>query len=173
MLRVAARNCCGTDIRLFRQDVRTLRLPKPVDLITANFDTLNHLLSTEDLRRAVHRVFENLNPGGHFIFDTLTDCSPLGRSRAYVRRFHRHWRRVTQAVRLDPVRRLLSITMSIRSPKISVPIIERHCERVFSLEELGEALYGAGFTIRGIHDAATLGLAQKCPPRLVVVARKR
>ena len=173
MLRIAARNCCGTNVVLLRQDIRSLRLPHPVDLITANFDTLNHIVKTDDLRKALRRIFENLNPGGHFIFDLVTDCLPIGRSRLYVRRFHRQRRRVIQAVRLDPIRKLLSILVSISSPDMMKPILERHRERVYSPEELGGALHEAGFIIRGIHDAATLAPVTECPPRIVVIARKK
>lgn len=173
MLRIAARNCCGTNVVLMRQDIRYLRLPHPVDLITANFDTLNHIVRTEDLRQALRRIFDNLNPGGHFIFDLVTNCLPIGRSHSYVRRFDRRRRSVTQAVRLDPIRRLLSILVSIRSPGMIEPIIERHRERVYSPEELGGALHKAGFVIHGVHDAVTLAPVTKCPPRIVVVAMKR
>jgi SAM-dependent methyltransferase len=173
MLRIAARNCCGTNVVLMRQDIRCLRLPHPVDLITANFDTLNHIVRTDDLRQTIRRIFENLNPGGHFIFDLVTNCLPIGRSHPYVRRFDSQRRRVTQTVRLDPIRQLLSILVSISSPEMMQPIIERHRERVYSPEELGGALHEAGFIIRGIHDVATLALVRKCPPRIVVVARKK
>lgn len=172
MLRIARRNCCGTNVVLLRQDIRCLRLPHPVDLITANFDTLNHLMRTEDLRKTLRSVVENLNPGGHFIFDVVTNCLPFGNSRLYVRRFDQPRRRVTQSVRLDPIRKLLSIFVSISSPDLLRPIIERHRERVYSSQELGGALHEAGFVIRGIHDAATFALGG-CPQRMVVVARKK
>lgn len=173
MLRIAARNCSGTNVVLLRQDIRCLRLPHAVDLISANFDTLNHIVRTDDLRQALRRIFENLNPGGHFIFDVVTNCLPIGRSHLYVRRFDRHRRSVTQAVRLDPIRKLLSILVSIRSPEMIKPIIERHRERVYSPKEVGGALHKAGFIIRGIHDAATLALVNECPQRIIVVARKK
>jgi SAM-dependent methyltransferase len=172
MLRVAARNCRGTEVVLLNQDLRSLRLPRPVDLVTANFDTLNHLLRHDELRLAVRRVFENLNPGGHFIFDVVTNCLGIGPSLRYVRRFGRRRAQVTQAVRLDPLSNLLSIEVSIRSPATMRPIIERHVERVLTPKEIGEALFSAGFSIRGIHDASTLEPARECAPRIVVVARK-
>jgi SAM-dependent methyltransferase len=172
MLRIAKRNCCGTNVILMRQDIRCLRLPRPVDLITANFDTLNHIVRTNDLRQALGRIFENLNPGGHFIFDLVTDCLPFGGLHFYVRRFNRSRRSVTQTVRVDPIRKLISILVTISSPDMIKPIIERHCERAYSPKELGRALLEAGFTIRGIHDAATLVPVKECPPRVVVVARK-
>src|SRR5262245_728760 len=43
MLRIAHRRCRGLNVCLFRQDIRFLHLPCPVDLVTCNFDTLNHL----------------------------------------------------------------------------------------------------------------------------------
>ena len=172
MLRIAQRNCCGTNVVLLRQDIRRLQLPQKVDLITANFDTLNHIVRKEDLRKTLRRVFENLNPGGHFIFDVVTNCLPFGHSNLYVRQFDRPRRRVTQSVRLDPIRKLLSIRVSINSPETLIPTVERHCERVYSPEELGDVLHGAGFILSGIHDAVRLAIAGKCPPRIVVVARR-
>jgi hypothetical protein len=29
-----------------------------------------------------------------------------------------------------------------------------------------------GFLIRGVHDAATLGIATGCAPRIIIIARK-
>jgi SAM-dependent methyltransferase len=173
MLRMAARNCVGTEVRLLRQDIRYLALPQPVDLITANFDTLNHLVRTGDLRQALLQIFANLNAGGHFIFDVVTNCLPIGHSRYYRRHFHGPRRKVTQAVSLDPVKRLLSIVVSISSPTTQYPIVERHRERVYSPAEVGGALREAGFIIRGVHDAVTLAVARECAPRVVVVAQKK
>jgi SAM-dependent methyltransferase len=171
MLRMAAQNCCGTNVILLRQDIRRLRLPRKVDLITANFDTLNHLLSAEDLRQAMRGICENLNPGGHFIFDVITNCLPF-RRRSYVRQIRHQYRRVTQTVRTDPFRKLISIFVSIRSPNMLKPIIERHCERAYAPAELGTALHEAGFTIRGVHDATNSDAASGCPERIIVVARR-
>lgn len=170
MLRIAARNCCGTNVVLLKQDIRRLCLPRKVDLITANFDTLNHMLSANDLRKTLRRVFDNLKPGGHFIFDVVTNCYALG-SRSYVTRFRRQYRSVTQTVRVDPIRKLISILISIRSPNTWKPIIERHCERAYSPAELGTALHETGFVIRGVHDAAPYA-ATRCPQRIIVVASK-
>jgi len=42
MLCRAKRALRDTDVHVFRQDVRCLHLPNPVDLVTANFDMVNH-----------------------------------------------------------------------------------------------------------------------------------
>jgi SAM-dependent methyltransferase len=150
-----------------------LRLPRLVDLITCNFDTLNHLVGEGDLSRTFRSVSRNLRPGGHFIFDMVMHCQPLGSARHYVRHFRFARRTVKQHVRWEPKRRLLSIIVSIRSIRRPQPILEVHRERAYSPEEIGKALLDAGFVIRGMHDAATLEMLQECPPRIVVVATKK
>jgi SAM-dependent methyltransferase len=176
MLRVAARNCCGMDVQLLRQDIRRLHLPRKVDLITANFDTLNHMVTTNDLLETLRRVVENLNRGGHFIFDLVTNCPPL-HGGTLVRHFGRKSRRVTQTVSIDPARNLIRIFVAINSYGNSygspTSVVEHHCERFFSLPELGRALHAAGLVVLGIHDSRTLAMAAGCPPRVVVVARKK
>ncbi|MGH7908959.1 MAG: class I SAM-dependent DNA methyltransferase, partial [Thermodesulfobacteriota bacterium] len=76
MLAIAMRNCTGCEVGLLQQDIRCLQLPQPVDLVTANFDTLNYLLNGPDLRLALWRIYENLQPSGYFIFDVITPCQP-------------------------------------------------------------------------------------------------
>jgi hypothetical protein len=52
------------------------------------------------------------------------------------------------------------------------PVVERITERAYSATELGKWLAKAGFSIRGVHDEATLRSAVGCPPRIIVVAQK-
>jgi SAM-dependent methyltransferase len=58
-----------TQILVLRGDMRTFRLPAPVDLITCEFDALNHVPQKADLKRVAKSVAQALNPGGHFYFD--------------------------------------------------------------------------------------------------------
>jgi SAM-dependent methyltransferase len=173
MLRIAVRQCRGQRICLLKQDIRRLRLPHCVDLITCNFDTLNHLVGDGDLLQTFRSVCQNLNAGGHFIFDMVLQCQPLGTASQYVRRFLSGQQVVTQHVSWHSRRRLLSIVVSIQAPGTWNKVVEKHKERAYSLTEIGDALHEAGFITRGIHDGATLALPTDCPPRIVVVALKR
>jgi SAM-dependent methyltransferase len=173
MLQVAIQNCPEKRVRFLRQDIRCLCLPYRVDLITANFDTMNHLVIGPELRSAFRRIWGNLRPGGHFVFDLITPCQPLAGGVIQIRRLSSGSCNAVQHIRWNPAQRILSIVVIIRSPFSSGSTLEAHRERAYSPVEVGRWLMDAGFIIRGIHDAATLRIATGCPPRIIVIARKR
>jgi SAM-dependent methyltransferase len=51
------------------QDVRHLELKGPFDAALSTFDSLNHILSLEDLHAVFIGVYAALRPGGLFVFD--------------------------------------------------------------------------------------------------------
>lgn len=59
----------GLPIRVIQSDMRTFRLPRAVDLITCEYDALNHVPRRTDLRKVAKAVAQALRPGGHFYFD--------------------------------------------------------------------------------------------------------
>lgn len=179
MLKEAARNCRGLNIDFQQQDLRTLSLPRKVDLVTVNFDTLNHLLKEEDLRRALKCIRDSLNARGHLFFDLITNCDPLGgATNVLVRRFHVDGYRLRQFIRWDPLQSLILTSVAVISPGKSEQTIESHVERAYSLAEISDCLTATGFAIRGVHHANTLRTIKKvsssssssCPPRIIIVA---
>jgi SAM-dependent methyltransferase len=172
MLDTAARNCCGSNVTLLQQDMRRLSLPHRVDLITANFDTVNHLLKDKDLQQAFRRIANNLNAGGYFLFDVLTNCQHLDWRRPFVRRFRSKRCRMDQWIRWQPEQHALAVLIVQRCSLCSPPDIEIHRERLYTPIEIGRALQDAGFIIRGVHDAVTLQPADACSPRIIVVAKR-
>lgn len=56
-------------LRVLRADMRRFRLPEPVDLITCEYDALNHVPRKADLRMVAKAVARALKPGGYFFFD--------------------------------------------------------------------------------------------------------
>jgi SAM-dependent methyltransferase len=172
MLRVAASNCRGTKVTLLRQDLLRLALPRPVDLITANFDTVNHLVGDGDLPRLFRRVFRHLHPGGHFIFDFITPCNPPDEMTVHFRRSADGRKDVAQRIRWVPTRRLFLYDIMFRDPASPRGRMELHRERAYSPQEVASWLMEAGFMLRDVLDAATLRRATVCPSRVIVVAQK-
>jgi SAM-dependent methyltransferase len=150
MLQRAVRKNAGNGARFLLQDLRALRLPRSVDLLTCNFDSLNYLLTAADLHGALRRFAENLGPDGHAIFDLVTE-RPTEQSRGpTIERAHGWGQSITRVTRREPVRRLqlaqiqVSRTGSVKS--------EMHVQRAYSIVEVLAALDGSGLRLRAVHD---------------------
>ena len=59
----------GLALRVLQADMRAFRLPEPVDLVSCEFDALNHVPRKADLALVAKAVARALRPGGHFYFD--------------------------------------------------------------------------------------------------------
>ncbi|HEX6040189.1 class I SAM-dependent methyltransferase [Longimicrobium sp.] len=67
MVRYARRNAPGCTFVV--ADARDFAVPGPYDLALSLYDSLNHLLQPDDLRRAFACVHAALRPGAPFLFD--------------------------------------------------------------------------------------------------------
>jgi SAM-dependent methyltransferase len=172
MLAQAWRTCRGERVRILRQDLRQLRLPCRVGLITANFDVLNHLLDGTDLRQTLRIIRDNLLPGGHFYFDLITPRLTLPPSRwtGWLRPTRHGF--VSQLLHWDPRRQMLRIQVVNRRFDRARAQVEPHLERVYPPGDFGRWLSAAGFVVRGMHDEATLQPAGTCPARIIFIAQR-
>jgi SAM-dependent methyltransferase len=59
----------GAPVIVIHGDMRTFRLPERVDLITCEYDAVNHVPVKSDLARVARAVGRGLRPGGYFYFD--------------------------------------------------------------------------------------------------------
>jgi hypothetical protein len=76
MLAIAIAKNRGNGVRFYRQDFHSLCLPEKVDLLTCNFDSLNYMLTAQDLLLALRCIQTNLAPGGLLIFDLISQYQP-------------------------------------------------------------------------------------------------
>jgi len=170
MLAAARSSCRSCRVGFMQQDLRSLQLPWRFDLVTANFDTLNHLRDPAELRRALHAIAALLRPGGHLVFDLLTPAAArcLGPRRARLLRLAqgRVWQRVSVA------RGAREIVTRVRIERRWLPDAQ-HAERLYRAAEVGAWLREAGLVVRALLDAQTLEPAGVEPARALFVAVKR
>ncbi|MER5917090.1 class I SAM-dependent methyltransferase [Streptomyces sp. NPDC001982] len=119
----------GNGARFLLQDLRALRLPHQVALLTCQFDTLNYLLDPADLRTAFRVFARSLAPGGHTVFDMVTRPADEG---PYVR---------LARVRLD-------------GP--GGTSYETHAQRAYSISEIATAATGSGLRLTAAHGVRGL-----------------
>ena len=150
MLRQAVTKNAGNGARFLLQDLRALRLPRPVDLLTCHFDSLNYLLAAADLHGAFRRFAENLGRDGHAIFDLVTERSTQQGRGPTIERAYGRGQSIIRVTRRDPVRRLQIAHIQICHPG-SVKW-EIHVQRAYSISEVVAALKGSGLQLRAVHD---------------------
>ena len=56
-------------LTLIESDFRHFEIPEPASLISLPYHSFVHLPNIDEKRQAVHHIFENLRPGGVFVFD--------------------------------------------------------------------------------------------------------
>ncbi|MDZ7361159.1 MAG: class I SAM-dependent methyltransferase [candidate division KSB1 bacterium] len=170
MLRVAIRKNLGNGARFLCQDFATLQLPQPVALITCNFDSLNYLIKEADLLRAFCRFHANLKPGGHLIFDMITDRPFWQGPRPYFERVTKPGFTFVRVMRWDPrsgiQRATISISRNGRSHR------EDHLQRGYPVAMVACLLAQARFVLLGAHDFHTLCPNTRLSTRVVYAAYK-
>ncbi len=169
MLRHATRKNQSNGARFLLQDFARLQLPQPVNLITCHFDSLNYLLTTDELLRALRRFHANLNPAGHVIFDMITERRTWEGARPRVERVTGPGATVVRVTGWDPRRGIQTALVSIARNGRSQE--EIHVQRGYPITVvvglLGQALFG----LRGVHDFQTLGPPTGSTRRLIYIAR--
>ena len=138
----------GVEVRFIEQDMRDLKLDERFDLVTCWYGSLNYLLEYDELVRIFRNVAQALNPGELFIFDMNTRYGLAV-----------NWQRHPCTIEVDRPDMLiihrpsydyerniatLRITGFLREGERWRRIDEEHKERGCTLEEIREALQGAG-----------------------------
>lgn len=152
MLRIAARRLQGHGVLLLRQEITRLRLPSPVDLITCNGDTLNYLLRTDHLARALRCCRENLRPGGHFLCDLLTGVPDPRWNVSPTRRIHVPGVVTIWSSSTDPRQRLTRVIIRLRCRTRHGwrRSRESHLQRWHRIPEFIDLAEEAGLRVRGL-----------------------
>jgi len=154
MLQYARTN--AADVPFVQADARQFGMREHFDAVLCLFDSLNHLLSVEDLHAAFRSVLRCLRPGGWFVFDVNT---------AYG--YALHWNGCDEMTADDHVVRTWSGYDEGRRLGVFRATIKRHGEMGWTEDEvtLWQRCHGDGeirtaLTDAGFSAVETYGLEQ-------------
>lgn len=159
---------------ILRQDMRSIRLPVAVGLVTSLFDSLNHILSRRDLLRVFRGVAGALSPGGYFVFDVNNE---LCFRKLWIHTqavHHRDFTLVLQNRYERARRRAFSfVTVFLRAGSRYERLAEIVQERWYSRVEVRALLHDAGFEVLECEDFNFTDVPDVGAVKTWWVARKR
>ncbi len=165
----------GFKVEFSQQDMREFALPQPVDLLTCFYDSVNYLLTGDDLLRCFQRVAAALVPGGWFIFDMNTPAA-----------FATNWNNTTLFLdsadfsiimrnTYDPQASLAKAVVTVfqRQGELYAKSVEEHVERAYATTEVADTLAQAGLALTARYKCFTFEEPTDETRRILYVARKR
>lgn len=160
-------------ITWLQQDMRLLRLPSRVHLATCLYDSLNYMLTSEDLGAVFRRVYQALLPGGLFCFDMNT-------ARALA-----SWDDETYFTDTDALSTIMHCDYDASRQRIEIHIVcfervgdlyrkiaETHTEQAYPEEQIATLLVDAGFSLEAAYRCFTFEPPDEETMRVMWVARK-
>ncbi len=161
----------GVDVEFSLGDMRQLPFRESFDLITSWFDSLNYLLTIDDLCQTFTRVSQALKPDGLFIFDMITPYGLMSYARSSVSLGENSIFMPADTPDLLVINRseydhgkniaTWHLTGFIREGEAWQRVDEEHKERGYNLSEITQSFGQAGFK-----EFASYGdLAQMSEPR--------
>jgi hypothetical protein len=131
---------------------------------------LNYLVTTRRLLQAFCRFHDNVKPGGHVIFDMITDQPPPHGARPHIERTAIGNCRIERENLWHADRSVQTALVSIaRRGRVHR---ELHVQRGYPVTAVKSLVVHARLRIRGVHDFETLRAATAWTHRCVFVATR-
>ncbi len=168
MLQVAGMHD-SSDIKYIQQDMRELNLPEKQDVIISICDSMNYLLTDDDIYKTMYAVKNNLAPGGIFIFDLKTEYffENVLDGTTYkedMGDFSYIWR--NQYNKNEHIHKYY-----LKFNSDGRVIRERHRQRAFSAGDIKTAAIRAGFKKAVAYNAFTFAKPKRKSERIYIILR--
>lgn len=164
----------GQNLRLIQADMRDFTAPEPADVAYSLYDSVNYLLTPDDLKKCFHAVARNLKPNGLWVFDMNTIFGLAtqwgdGNAVREVGDIYSVWQ-----TRFDPDTNIsvLHLTFYVLEEGKRMRYDEIHEERGYRLGEIEQCLAVAGFRQCDFYHHGSFAPPQPTTSRLMIVARK-
>lgn len=162
----------GAPITFVKQDIRAMRVHRPVDGIICACDGVNYLLEPNDLRQFFCSARKSLKKGGALLFDVSSeeklaamDGQLYGEETddtAYL------W---TNALDRETMVITMDITLFVRHWEYWRRENEVHQQRIWTEKEIADALTQCGYELRAVYGAFTKDKPKPGCDRLQFVAQ--
>ena len=155
-------------------DMRDFSLPQAVDLATSTYDSLNYLLTLNDLCRAFRCVAHALRVGGLFVFDMNAEPAFLRQWNDAMYFIEDQDLAIVIKSTYDAETRQATATITgfVRQGELYERFQETHTEGAYSREEVAAGLEASGFQVAASYTCFTFDQADDDSPRILWVARK-
>ena len=170
MLARAAEKNAGNGAQFLLQDLRDLRLPEHVDLVTCQFDTLNYVLTDAELHIVLAGFARAIRPGGHAWFDVVTARPELHDGQRRVELAKNAGRTVSLSTGYDDDRRIQIATVHVDDGAGSRS--EDHLQRVHSVADVVAGMPGTGLQLLAAHDFSNLTGPAEDAERVIFLAQR-
>ena len=155
MLKYARINAPAATFRLF--DVRSFELSEEFDVALSTYDSLNHLLTLDDLTAALRSTYRHLATHGVLVFDMNMEAGFQSRWVGNFNIWSDDSAVITEST-YDDAEKLATISITIFIRATGHEALWRRndvtlTQRAYTIDELTEALNSAGFTEIAVFDA--------------------
>ena len=157
-----------------QQDMRRVTLPERVHLATCLYDSLNYMLTSDDLLAVFRRVFGLLRPGGLFLFDMNTAWVMANQWNGETYCTDSDDLTVILQSHYDGQRQRTSVvgTCFVRVGDLHHKIVEQHIEQAYPSEQIATLLTDAGFRLEAHYECFSFRAPTCVTPRIMWVARR-
>lgn len=165
----------GSDIMYLNQTMQTLDLYGTIDAVICALDSINHLLTPEEVQTAFDRVSLFLNPGGIFVFDvnSVYKHTKILAGNTFVYDCGDTYC-VWQNSLLENCMIEINLDIFEYQPEDDcyLRFQENFCERAYPHEQILEMIEKAGLTLLQVYAGDTVSPPQPDTQRLVYITRK-
>lgn len=157
-----------------RQDMRHLVLPERVHLATCLYDSLNYMLTSDDLSAVFRGVYAALLPGGLFLFDMNTAWAMATQWDDETLVTDSEDLTVIFQSTYDAERQRVSLVATLfkRVGELYKKIVERHAEQAYPDEHIATLLTDAGFRLEASYHCFRTTPPTPSTGRIMWAARK-
>lgn len=177
MLSIAQQKAYKNDrnIMFICQKMQNLKLLGKIDTCICTLDSINHLLSSEDVQKTFSRVKQYLNNNGIFIFDLNTiykhkyilgdNCYIYDTEKVFCAWQNNYYENDNKVV--------ITLDFFERVGKLYKRSTEQFPERAYSDDEIRNMAKNSGFDVEAVYDDMSFDEIKENSQRAVYVLRKK